>query len=141
MKVSSGQLKDSSKIVLVKIRNRCLLLELLSELKLYYWNGRLTSRIDIALGPGSTGVWLAGVWLGGAPVGSADVAHAAVGVYHALWLAAGDGVGGRGEAGHTATLGVTIPVTSKENQREGETGFSTKMVPLQRSLCMRLLGT
>jgi len=70
----------------------------------------IASRIDIALGPGSTGVWLTGVWLGGAPVGSADVAHAAVGVYHALWLAAGDGVGGRGEAGHTATLGVTIPV-------------------------------
>jgi len=79
------------------------------EARLTGANG-IASRIDIALGPGSTGVWLTGVWLGGAPVGAADVAHAAVGVYHALGLAAGDGVGGRGEAGHTATLGVTIPV-------------------------------
>ena len=73
--------------------------------------GRLTSRINIALSSGSTGVWLTGVWLGGAPVGAADVAHAAVGVNHTLGLAAGDGVGGGGEPGHTAALGVTVPVT------------------------------
>ena len=73
-------------------------------------NGRLTSRIDIALSPGSTGVRLAGVGLGSAPVGSADVAHAAVWVNHTLRLTPGDGVWGGGEAGDTATLGVTIPV-------------------------------
>ena len=71
----------------------------------------LTSRIDITLGPGSAGVWLTWVGLGGATVGATDVAHAAVGVNHALGLAAGDCVGGGGEAGHAATLGVPVPVT------------------------------
>ena len=73
-------------------------------------NEGLTGRIDIALSPGSTGIRLAGVGLGSAPVGSADIAHAAVWVNHTLGLTPGDGVRGGGEAGDTATLGVTIPV-------------------------------
>ena len=75
-----------------------------------YINGRLTSRIDIALSPGSTGIRLAGVGLGGASVGSADVSHAAVRVNHTLRLTTGDSVRCGGEARDTATLGVTIPV-------------------------------
>ena len=77
---------------------------------LVYIDGRLTSRINIALSSGSTGVGLTGVGFGGAPVGAADVAHAAVGVNHALGLAAGDGIGGGGEPGHAAALGVAVSV-------------------------------
>lgn len=72
----------------------------------------IASRIDITLGPGSAGVWLTWVGLGGATVGATDIAHAAVGVNHALGLAAGDCVGGGGEAGQAATLGVPVPVNT-----------------------------
>ena len=70
----------------------------------------LTSSVHITLSPGTAGVGQTGIWLGGAAVSATDVAHAAVGVYHALGLAAGDGVGGGGEAGHAPALGVAVPV-------------------------------
>ena len=71
---------------------------------------KLTSSVHITLSPGTARVGQTGIGLGGAAVSATDVAHAAVGVYHALRLAPGDGVGGGGEPGHAAALGVAVPV-------------------------------
>ena len=60
-----------------------------------------------ALGPGSTGVWIAGVRLDDTSLALADVSLLTVRVYDALRAAAGDGVGLGHQAGLTPADGVT----------------------------------